>query len=46
MMDRRPVDDVADPEVPADAAARGIIRGVMLSSIVWVGLAITLWTLW
>lgn len=34
-----------EAEAP-DAAARGIAYGVALSSVLWIGLAITLWTVW
>jgi hypothetical protein len=38
----------AEPDfpVPPDAAARGILLAVMLSSVLWLGLALTAWTLW
>jgi len=36
----------AEDAVDGAAAARGIALGVLLSSGLWVGLAITLWTLW
>ena len=39
----------ATTEIPLDlagGAARGIVLGAMLSSILWLGLVITLWTLW
>ena len=31
---------------PPDAAARGILLAAMLSSVLWVGLALTVWILW
>jgi hypothetical protein len=33
-------------ETRPDAAARGILLAVMLSSVLWLGLAISAWILW
>ena len=35
-----------EAEVPPHAAARGILLAVMLSSVLWLGLAISIWMLW
>ena len=37
-----PLDQMTNPAGPADAAARGIVLAVLLSSVFWIGLAITL----
>ena len=38
----------AEPEVevPSHPASRGILLAVMLSSVLWLGLAISVWMLW
>ncbi|WP_431269482.1 hypothetical protein [Dankookia sp. P2] len=38
----------AEPEdtAPPDAAARGILLAAMLSSVLWVGLALSVLVLW
>jgi hypothetical protein len=35
-----------EAEVPPHAAARGILLAVMLSSVFWIELAMTVWMLW
>ncbi|WP_165943232.1 hypothetical protein [Roseicella aquatilis] len=44
-MERAPETWPPEPPRLPDAAARGILFGLALSSVFWVGLAITLWTI-
>ncbi|MFZ4407469.1 MAG: hypothetical protein ACOYOH_09010 [Paracraurococcus sp.] len=44
-MEPGPREEMADPTEPPHAAARGILLAVLLSSVFWIGLAITLFIL-
>jgi hypothetical protein len=41
-MQRTPPEDEPEPPAAAAAAARGIVLAVLLSSVIWIGLALTL----
>jgi hypothetical protein len=45
-MQRTSLEEEPEPPVAAHAAGRGIVLAVLLSSVLWVGSAVTLWVLW